>query len=216
MQIQIKICGVNTAQAIDAAVAHGATHVGLVFFPKSPRNVSPEEAAALTARLPSHVRAVGLFVDPDAAFIDAVRAQVTLQVLQFHGEERPAFTARMGQQHGLEIWKAIPVKTSQDLKLASKYRGAVHRILFDAKTPDGAALPGGMGMRFDWEMLRGYQSPLPWGLAGGLNPGNAAEALRITGANLLDTSSGVESVPGVKDVAKIAAFCQAVQHYEQT
>ncbi len=202
-------------QAVDAAVTHGASHVGFVLFPKSPRNVTLDQAAALSARLPSHVKAVGLFVDPDATFVDTVRAQVALQILQFHGEEHPAFTAQMGQRHDLEIWKAIPVKTCEDLKSADAYRGAVHRILFDAKTPDGAALPGGMGMRFDWEMLRDYRSPLPWGLAGGLNPDNAAEALRITGAELLDTSSGVESAPGIKDVAKIAAFCQAVRHYEQ-
>ncbi|MEP7349237.1 MAG: phosphoribosylanthranilate isomerase [Sphingorhabdus sp.] len=211
MNTQIKICGITDAKALDAAVACGASHVGFVFFAKSPRNLSIDAAAALAARLPSHVAGVGLFVDPDAGFVDTVRAQVALHALQFHGDESPAFVTQMGRDHGFEIWKAIPVKTSNDLKAADNYRGAVDRILFDAKTPENAALPGGMGVRFDWGMLRGYQATLPWGLAGGLNPGNVAEALRVTGAALVDTSSGVESAPGVKDVDKIAAFCKAVR-----
>ncbi len=209
MPISAKICGVSTPEALDAAVASGASHVGLVFFPKSPRNVSIDQAAALAARLPTHVSAVGLFVDPDAAFVDTVRASVTLKALQFHGDERPAFTSQMGQRHGIEIWKALPVKTREDLSLAGKYRGAVHRVLYDAKPPKGTDLPGGTGMRFDWALLDDFAHPLPWILAGGLDPANVAGAIGRTGARFVDVSSGVESTPGQKDVAKIAAFLKA-------
>jgi phosphoribosylanthranilate isomerase len=211
MPLKVKICGLSTPETVDAAIAGGASHVGFVFFPKSPRNVSVDQAAALAARLPAHVSAVGLFVDPEPALIDAVRGQVTLKALQFHGDERPAFTTQMGRQHGIEIWKAIPVRTADDLKLASKYRGAVHRLLYDAKPPEGGNLPGGTGLRFDWNLLTGHAHPLPWVLAGGLSPANVGEAMRVTGADFLDVSSGVETSPGVKDVDKIAAFLQAAR-----
>lgn len=212
MTIDVKICGLSTPETIDAAIAGGATHIGLMFFAKSPRNVTIERAAALTKNLPAHVRAVGVFVDPDAEFLDEVRKQVTLQVIQLHGDERPAFVSRTAQRHGIELWKVIPVKTAEDLKLADKYRGAAHRILYDAKTPKGADLPGGIGLRFDWELLRGTSHPLPWGLAGGLHAGNVAEAVRVTGASLVDVSSGVETAPGIKDVDKIATFLKATSH----
>jgi phosphoribosylanthranilate isomerase len=209
MAVQSKICGITTPEALDAAVMGGASHVGFVFVEKSPRHLTAEQAGALAQRLPSHVAAVGLFVDPEPAFIDSVRAQVTLKALQFHGDERPAFTTQMGRQHGIEIWKAIPVKTSADLTLAGKYRGAAHRILYDAKIPKGAGLPGGSGMRFDWGLLEGFAHPLPWVLAGGLDAANVAEAIRVTGADFVDVSSGVENKPGIKDVDKITAFLKA-------
>jgi phosphoribosylanthranilate isomerase len=209
MQVQSKICGVTTFETLDAAVLGGASHVGFVFFEKSPRSVSIEQAAALTNRLPAHVAAVGLFVDPLPDFIDAVRVQVTLKVLQFHGDERPAFTTQMGMRHGIEIWKAIPIKTRSDLEAAGKYRGAIDRILYDAKPPKGIDLPGGTGQRFDWALLDGFVHPLPWILAGGLDPTNVQDAIGTTGASFVDVSSGVESKPGQKDVAKIAAFLKA-------
>ncbi len=209
MPIQTKICGLSTPESVDAAVAGGVSHIGLMFFAKSPRNVTIEQAAALAARLPGHVSAVGVFVDPDAAFLDEVRKQVPLKAIQLHGDERPAFTAQMGLRHGIEIWKVIPVKTAEDVKLAGKYRGSAQRILYDAKTPKGAALPGGMGLRFDWNLLQGLQHPLPWMLAGGLHAGNIGEAVRISGADFVDVSSGVESAPGIKDVDKIKAFLKA-------
>jgi phosphoribosylanthranilate isomerase len=138
-----------------------------------------------------------------------VRQHVTLDVIQLHGDERPALCARIGMTNGLQVWKALPVRTKADLAGASKYRGAARRILYDAKPPAGSDLPGGNGLRFDWELLRGHAHPLPWALSGGLDARNLAEAVRITGAMLLDVSSGVESAPGVKDVDKIAAFLQA-------
>jgi phosphoribosylanthranilate isomerase len=207
--MQSKICGITTPEALDAAVKSGASHVGFVFFEKSPRNIGADQAAALARRLPAHVSAVGLFVDPEAGFVDSIRAQVTLKALQFHGDERPAFTTQMGRQHGIEIWKAIPVKTSADLTEAGNYRGAADRILYDAKPPQATDLPGGTGMRFDWGLLEGFAHPLPWVLAGGLDASNVSEAIRRTGAEFVDVSSGVESSPGVKDVDKIAAFLKA-------
>ena len=209
MPVLTKICGLSTSETLDAAIAGGASHVGFVFFAKSPRNLSPEQAASLAARVPSHVKSVGLFVDPTADDIDRVRAQVRLDVLQLHGDEQPALVSRLAVASGLEVWKAVPVRTATDLKAAAKYRGAAHRILYDAKPPEGADLPGGNGLRFDWELLRGHAHLLPWALSGGLDAGNLVEAVRITCALLVDVSSGVESAPGVKSVAKIAAFLKA-------
>ena len=212
MPVLTKICGLSTSETLDAAIAGSASHVGFVFFAKSPRNLSPEQAASLAARVPSHVKSVGLFVDPTADDIDRVRAQVRLDVLQLHGDEQPALVSRLAVASGLEVWKAVPVRTATDLKAAAKYRGAAQRILYDAKPPEGADLPGGNGLRFDWELLRGHAHPLPWALSGGLDAGNLAEAVRITDASLVDVSSGVESAPGVKSVAKIAAFLKAASY----
>ncbi|MFM9852638.1 MAG: phosphoribosylanthranilate isomerase [Sphingomonadaceae bacterium] len=209
MPVTAKICGLSTPETIDAAIAGGASHIGFVFFAKSPRNLSIDRASALSHKLPSPIKIVGVFVDPEKDFLDEVRKHVTLHAIQLHGDERPAFTTQIGRAHGVEVWKAIPVKTAADLATAQKYRGAVHRILYDAKTPKGADLPGGMGLRFDWELLRGFAHPLPWALSGGLHAGNVAEAARITGATLVDVSSGVERAPGIKDVDKIAAFLKA-------
>ena len=132
-----------------------------------------------------------------------------LDVIQLHGNERPAIVSRIRMAHGLEVWKALPVRTRADLDDAGKYRGSADRILFDAKTGDGDPMPGGMGVRFDWTLLDGFRPSLPWALSGGLDPRNVADAVRITGAALVDVSSGVESAPGVKDVDKITAFLKA-------
>jgi phosphoribosylanthranilate isomerase len=214
MKTQIKICGIKTAEALDASINSGASHIGFVFFAKSPRDVDIAQAAALSARAAGRVKCVGLFVNPDNAFMDAVRAQVRLDIIQLHGEESPAAASMIRQRYGLETWKAISIRTRADFAEAQKYDGSVGRVLYDAKAPEGADLPGGNGMRFDWALLDGISHPLPWALAGGLHPGNVAEAIRRTGAQMVDTSSGLESAPGIKDVAKIAAFCKAVSHYE--
>ena len=211
MQTQIKICGIKTSEALDAAIAAGASHVGLNFFAKSPRYVSPEIAGALAARAAGRVQIVGLFVDAEPAFIDEVRSQAKLDIIQLHGDERPSAANMIHQRNGLETWKVIPIRTSADFAETQKYRGSVDMVLYDAKAPEGADLPGGNGMRFDWALLQGTAHPLPWGLAGGLDARNVAEAIRVTGAGLVDVSSGVETGPGIKDVDKIAAFCQAVR-----
>ena len=206
LPVSSKICGLSTFETIDAAIAGGASHIGFVFIAKSKRHVLAEQAAALAARTARRAKIVGLFVDPEPAFIDSVRAQVRLDVIQLHGDEHPALVSRIAMSSGLEVWKAVPVKTAADLKEAQKYRGSAHRILYDAKPPKGTDLQGGTGMRFDWKLLEGVTHPLPWILAGGLDPHNLAEAVRITGADFVDVSSGVESAPGIKSVDKIAAF----------
>ena len=209
MPTKAKICGHSTPETLDAAIANGAAYVGFVFFPPSPRNLDPERASALSARAPGHVRKVGVFVDPDDGLIDAAIA-AGIDTIQLHGKESPARAAAIRARTGLELWKAVSVRTSADLVPATSFRGAVDHILYDAKTPDTALLPGGMGLRFDWKLLQGFAHPLPWALSGGLDAANVGDAIRATGAPVVDTSSGVEAAPGIKDVDKIAAFLKAV------
>lgn len=207
---EIKICGIRTAVALDAAIAARADHIGFVFFPLSPRNVTLGGAAELAARTEGRIGKVGLFVDAPDELIGAAIDAARLDALQLHGSETPERTARIKAQFGLPVWKALPVATADDVARADAYAKVADLILFDAKTPKGA-LPGGMGLAFDWSLLSGFRSGTKWGLAGGLNPLNVAEAIAITGAPLVDTSSGVESAPGIKDVDKIAAFCKAAR-----
>ncbi|MBY8821180.1 phosphoribosylanthranilate isomerase [Sphingomonas colocasiae] len=209
MPTKAKICGLSTPETLDAAIANGAAYVGFVFFPPSPRHLDPERASALAARAPGHVRKVGVFVDPDDGLIDAAIA-AGIDTIQLHGKESPARAAAIRARTGLELWKAVPVRTAADLAPTTGFRGAADHILYDAKTPDTALLPGGMGLRFDWKLLHGFVHPLPWALSGGLDAANVGDAIRTTGATLVDTSSGVESAPGIKDVDKIAAFLKAV------
>jgi phosphoribosylanthranilate isomerase len=206
----IKICGLSDRPAIDAAIAAGADHIGLVFFPKSPRNVAPDQAAALADYAKGRVKIVGLFVDPQADFLARVRQQVALDIIQLHGKETPAQAQTIAATHGLPVWKAVGIRKTADLDAAQAYAG-LSRILYDAKPPEGADLPGGTGLRIDWTLLANYRHKAPWILAGGLDPLNVAEAARITQADFLDVSSGVESAPGIKDAAKIAAFCRAAR-----
>jgi phosphoribosylanthranilate isomerase len=201
-----KICGLSTPDTLDAAVKGGATHIGLVFFPASPRHLTTDRAAQLAARTPGHIVKVGVFVDPDDETL--TRALPHIDALQLH-KVTPAKAAAIRQRAGRETWVAIAIKTRADLDTAHRYAGAADRLIYDAKTPPGAALPGGMGLRFDWSLLDGFRHPLPWGLSGGLDPANVATAIAHTRAPLVDVSSGVESVPGVKDVDKIAAFLKA-------
>ncbi len=206
MPTTAKICGLSTPESVAAAVDGGVSHVGFVFFPKSPRDIAPEQAGQLGT--PSHVERIGVFVDPDDALLVHAVAAARLTGVQLHGTETPERVAAVKARLGLEVWKAVPVRTRFDLEAAKSYRGCADRILYDAKTPSGM-LPGGMGLRFDWKLLDGFAHPLPWALSGGLDVGNVADAVGITGARLVDVSSGVESAPGVKDVDKIAAFLQA-------
>lgn len=203
----IKICGINTPQALDAAVAARADYIGLVFFAKSPRNVSLRNAAVLGERAAGRSKVVGLFVDADDATIAEVVSAARLDVIQFHGKETPQRTARLRAQFGLPVWKALSVASRDDVANAQAYTAAADLILFDAKVPKGADLPGGLGLVFDWDLLAAYRGETPWGLAGGLSPDNVADAVRRTGATLVDVSSGVESAPGVKDADRIRAFC---------
>lgn len=209
MPVQAKICGLSTAQTLDAAIAGGASHVGFVFFPPSPRAVSFDQAAALAARVPAHVRKVGVFVEPCNALIDQAVESAGLDAIQLH-RCPPARAAALRAHSKRECWAAIGIRTRADLDQAAGYAGAADRLLYDARTPDDAVLPGGMGLRFDWHLLDGFRHPLPWALSGGLDAANVRDAAGITGARLVDVSSGVESAPGIKEVDKIAAFLKAV------
>lgn len=207
----IKICGVTTAPALDAAIKARADYAGFVFFAPSPRNLLLSDAAALGARAAGRISRVGLFVDAQDSDIAEAIAAANLDALQLHGQESPERAAQLRAQFGLPVWKALSVAAKADVARATAYAGAADLVLFDAKTPKGSALPGGMGLSFDWGLVAHWQGSTAWGLAGGLTPDNVAEAARLTGAPLVDTSSGVESAPGVKDLDKIAAFCAAAR-----
>ncbi len=207
--LAIKICGIRTPEALDAAIAARADHVGFNFHVPSPRFVTPREAGVLGARAAGRIGRVGLFVDaPDAPIAEAVAAG--LDALQLHGGETPERAAQLRAQFGLPVWKVISVAAAGDVERAAAYLDAADLILFDAKTPKGT-LPGGMGLTFDWGLLSGWKDRAPWGLAGGLTPANVAEAVLRTGTPLIDTASGVETAPGIKDAALIAAFCLAAR-----
>ena len=211
MAVEVKICGINDEDSMDAAIEAGADYVGLVFFPPSPRAVTPDRAAELVEFAPGDVSKVGLFVDPDDATLDQVLTRVRLDLLQLHGHESPERIEAIRLEYGLPVMKVISVASVEDLAAAEPYLAVTDRLLFDAKPPKGAVLPGGNAVSFDWSILTGRKWGVPWMLAGGLTPANVAEAVRISGASAVDVSSGVESAPGVKDADKIRAFIQAVR-----
>jgi phosphoribosylanthranilate isomerase len=206
----IKICGVRTSDALKAAIGARADYIGFNFYPPSPRCAALTEAAALGAQASGQIQRVGVFVDADDARIAEVLATGALDALQLHGSESPARAAELRARHGLPVWKVLAVANREDIACAALYTGAADLILFDAKTPKDA-LPGGMGLVFDWALLAGVKHALPWGLAGGLSPVNVAEAARVTGAPLVDAASGVESAHGIKDPELITAFCKAAR-----
>lgn len=207
---QVKICGLSTPDHVAAAARHGADFIGLVHFPKSPRHVSLDQAVMLREYAGS-AQVVLLLVNPELGLVDQAMTMIRPDIIQLHGDEKPSFLTELKNRHDVNLWKALPVRTSNDLAAAAPYQGLADRILFDAKPPAGADLPGGNGVRFDWEILRGTKLPYPWGLSGGLDPDNVAEAIRVTRAPLVDVSSGVEDAPGQKNVDKMAAFLNAVR-----
>jgi phosphoribosylanthranilate isomerase len=206
MSIAVKICGLATLDGVAAAARHGAQFIGFVFYPPSPRDVSPELAARLSLAAPRGIARVGLFVDADDAMLTAVLHKVPLDLLQFHGGETPERVALVKRRFGKPVMKAIPVAAAADIALAERYLGSADRLLFDAKPPKDSTVPGGHGLAFDWELLAGRRWTLPWMLSGGLTPDNLGEAVRITRAEAVDVSSGVEHAPGIKDPDKVAAF----------
>lgn len=208
MTTQIKICGLSTPETIAASANAGATHIGLNFYPPSPRFVSAHQAEKLAEAAPATLKKVGVFVNPDAHFLEESVTAGKLDAIQLHGKEDASEIEAIKARFGLPVWKVLSVETVQDVARAGEFTNADF-LLFDAKTPKGAALPGGMGLGFDWSLLKAYDGAVPWGLAGGLTPENVGDAIRLTGTALVDTSSGVESTPGNKDASKIAAFCKA-------
>lgn len=208
MRVTAKICGLSTPETLDAAIGGGASHVGFVFYPHSPRHLAFGAATALAARSGGRARRVGVFVDPDDALVAAAIEAGQLDILQLH-KTAPARAAALAARFARPVWAAIAIRTRADLAEARGWQGLAERLIYDAKTPEGT-LPGGMGMRFDWALLDGFAHPRAWALSGGLDADNVADAVGRTGARMVDISSGVESAPGIKDVDKIARFLQAV------
>ena len=212
MNVAAKICGINSTVALDAAVSGGAAFIGLVFFPRSPRNLTPRQAGALAARAPADITVVGLLVDPDDATLADIAANARIDLWQLHGKETPERVSRIKRDTGKAVMKAISVAGPDDVATAEAYLGVADRLLFDAKPPPDlkGAMPGGNALAFDWELLGGRSWPCPWMLSGGLDAGNVAQAVEISGARAVDVSSGVESAPGVKDADRIRAFLNQV------
>lgn len=209
MTVKVKICGVRTPAILDAAVAAGADLVGLVFFAKSPRHLTVEQAAALTGAARGRLGTVAVLVDPDDALIDEVAETVRPDILQLHGNETPERVAAIKARTGLPILKAIAVSDAADVSRAGAYTDMADQILFDAKAGPDAILPGGNGISFDWRILASAEPP--FALSGGLDARNVAQAIRLTGASLVDVSSGVETAPGEKDATLITKFIQAAR-----
>lgn len=207
--VRTKICGLTTSAQAEAAAAAGAAYVGLVLFPPSPRAVTLAQARAIALAVPLGVAKVALMVDPTDAELDAVLAEVPLDMLQLHGRESPARVAAVRARAGLPVMKAVGVATAEDLAAVAEHEAVADQILLDAKPPRGASRPGGLGARFDWTLLEGFRPTRPWMLAGGLTPETVAAAVRATGARQVDVSSGVESAPGVKDPDLVRAFVAA-------
>jgi phosphoribosylanthranilate isomerase len=207
--VRVKICGVRTPADMAAVVAAGAAYAGLVFFPKSPRHLTLDQARLVALAAPIGLAKVALTVDADDAMLDALVEIVPLDMMQLHGDETPARVAAVRARYGLPVMKAIGVADEGDLAALIEYSIAADQLLIDAKPPKNADLPGGNGLSFDWRLLVGRKWLRPWMLAGGLTPENVAEAIRLTGARQVDVSSGVESTPGQKDAARIAAFVAA-------
>ena len=211
MNLDIKICGLKNPDALDAALAGGASHVGFIFFAKSPRNVTPEQAGALRLAAKGEVQAVAVTVDAEDAFLDAIVQAMAPDMLQLHGKESPERVAAVKARYGLPVMKAFSVSEAADLDRIAPWRGVADRFLFDAKPPKGSELPGGNGVSFDWRLLAGLDPSIDYMLSGGLNAANIGDALRLANPPGIDISSGVESAPGVKDTALIEDFFKSVR-----
>lgn len=211
MPIAMKFCGLTRPDDVAAAAKAGAAYMGLVFFDKSPRNLSLETARELATLAPPGLAKVALTVNADDAMLDALMEIVPVDMVQLHGSESPARVAEVRARTGLPVMKAVGLAVAEDLAQIDDYSVVADQILIDAKPPRNATLPGGNGLSFDWRLLAGRKYwTKPWMLAGGLTPENVAEAVRLTGARQVDLSSGIESAPGVKDAAKMTAFARAL------
>ena len=212
MTIAVKICGITSPAAIDAAVGAGAAYGGLVFHPNSPRFVSLEQARMLAGQMRGRLKIVALIADMDDTRIAALVQAVGPDFLQLHGGESVARTAEIRARFGLSVIKALPVAEAADLDVAAGYEKVADMLMFDARPPKGAERGGGHGAAFDWKLLTDRRFAKPWFLAGGLTPDNVARAIELSGAKQVDVSSGVESAPGVKDAARIRDFISAAKN----
>ena len=211
MTLDIKICGLKTEEAVDRAVALGATHIGFIFFAKSPRHIEPADAGRLADRVRGKVKIVSVSVDPDNDDLDEIVALMRPDILQLHGKETPDRVLTIKAVTGLPVWKALSIADADDLRRIEAYDGIANRFLLDAKPPKNSELPGGNGVSFDWRLLNGLDADVDYMLSGGLNKDNVGEALRIARPTGIDTSSGVESSPGVKDLEMMDEFFEAVR-----
>ena len=211
--VDVKICGLSTLESVDAAIGAGADLVGLVFYPRSPRHVSVQQAKTLADHARGRARIVALIVDADDAALQDINKNVAPDLYQAHGFETPQRVEEIGTLTGKPVIKAIKVGGSKDIAKAADYAGKASLILYDAKAPETLvnALPGGNGLAFDWNLLDSSQQSEGFILSGGLNPGNVARAIRVTGAPIVDVSSGVESAPGKKDLSLIRKFVEAAK-----
>ena len=209
--VAVKICGITSPGAIDAAAGAGAVYGGLVFHPHSPRHVTFEQAQALGDHMRGRLKIVALIADMDDARIESLMKTVRPDFLQLHGGESARRTAEIRARFGLPVIKALPVAEPSDLAAAAGYEEVADILMFDARPPKDALRGGGHGAAFDWKLLEGRSFTKPWILAGGLTPENVARAISLSGAELVDVSSGVESAPGVKDAARIRAFLNATK-----
>jgi phosphoribosylanthranilate isomerase len=211
MSLDIKICGLKTEAALAAALAGGASHVGFIFFPKSPRNVDAWQAGRLRQPALGRASAVAVTVDADDDVLDVIVAAMAPDMLQLHGCESPERVLAVKARYGLPVIKALAVRTAADIEASGRYRGVANRVMFDAKPPIGSELPGGNGVSFDWRLLAGLDAGVDYMLSGGLSAANVGEALLTADPPAIDVSSGVESAPGVKEPALIAEFFRAVR-----
>lgn len=211
--MRVKICGLTSAGAVAHAAAAGAAYLGFNFYARSPRSVSFETARELALGTPAGVMKVALSVDADDDFLTALLDTVPVDMLQLHGKESPERVAEVKARWGLPVMKAIGIRDAADLPQIARYEAVADQIMVDAKPPHEGPefLPGGNALSFDWRLIAGRRWARPWMLAGGLTPGNVAEAVRLTGARQVDVSSGVESAPGVKDPEKVTAFIRAAE-----
>ncbi len=207
--ISVKICGLATLDDVRACADAGANYMGLVFFEKSPRNISIDAARDLALAAPLGLAKVALVVNPSDAELDAITETVPLDMLQLHGKETPERVSEVKARYGLPVMKAVGIADSDDLPKLESYFGVADQILVDAKPPKGGELPGGNGLSFDWRLIAGRRWPCPWMLAGGLTDENVSEAVRMTGAQQVDVSSGVEDAPGQKSAELIQNFVRA-------
>ncbi|GHC66931.1 phosphoribosylanthranilate isomerase [Limoniibacter endophyticus] len=209
--MDIKICGLKTPEIVAAVINQGASHIGFIFFPKSPRHVQPEVAATLAQAARGKAKIVAVTVDADDALLEDIVSTLKPDILQLHGHESVARVQTVKERYGVPVIKAFSVREAADLDAALAYVGVADRLLFDARAPKGSELPGGNGVSFDWTLLARLDGSIDYMLSGGLNAENVAAALAQTAPAGLDVSSGVESAPGVKDETRIAAFFEAVR-----